>query len=74
MELIIPKLHSEKASYKVRRGYIIEDPEQICEISLSDIHPLPDLVMAALKIQFIWGVAEVDHQLVLVMDLPPLEE
>ncbi len=73
-KIIIPKLYSENVSDGHRRGYIVQDPENICEIPLSKIHPLPDLIMATLKVQMIWGVAEIGDQLVLIMDLPPLEE
>lgn len=73
-KIIIPKIPPGKHSNVLRRGYIISDPESIDEIPLSQIHPLPDLIMAALNVQMIWGVAEIEDQLVLIMDLPPLEE
>ncbi|RMH73377.1 MAG: hypothetical protein D6675_02680 [Gemmatimonadetes bacterium] len=72
-KVIIPKLYPEGSSYAPRRGYIVEDPEVITDVSLTQIHPLPELMQTALRVPWLWGVVTLENQLILLMDLPPQE-
>ncbi len=53
----------------VPSGVVIDEPEDIKTISLDLIAPMPPLIEACINPPVIWGVAIIDDDMVLLMDL-----
>ncbi len=55
-------------------GIIINQPENMINITIDDIQPLPPLLQSINKYPAIWGAAMINEEIVLLVDLYKLVE
>jgi hypothetical protein len=55
-----------------RRGILVENPQEIVEIALDDLHTLPALIKLTTSVPAVWGVARIGESLAALVDLAAL--
>jgi chemotaxis signal transduction protein len=50
-------------------GLLIDQPENIVSVGAEDIRPLPALIEASMQSRAVWGVALIEGEMVLLVDL-----
>jgi chemotaxis signal transduction protein len=53
-------------------GLLIDQPENIVSVGAEDIRPLPALIEALMRSHAVWGVALIEGEMVLLVDLNEL--
>jgi chemotaxis signal transduction protein len=50
-------------------GILIDQPEDICDVKLDHLRPLPPLLAGSMAAGVVWGIALIHEEMVLLMDL-----
>ena len=54
---------------KGNHGLLMDQPENIVSLGVEDIRPLPALIEASMQSRAVWGVALIEGEMVLLVDL-----